>query len=1768
MKGKKLRTICSLALVLVMVIGTFAPGVTPTRVHAEETVQGIQAEFFVSPMGNDENDGSYEHPFMTLTAARDAVRKINKDMTGDIYVFIAEGEYYIDETVVFDEQDSGTNGYQIIYRNLDGLSSASFIGGYKLEAEWNLVERTGADADLPAIAEGKVYKTHVGTDNIFDTLYVNDERATLARTQNLDQYEGFSSALTPFMKSAGGGIGDLIYRAGDLDEESINGLVNAQKRGDLDASVYMWDGGYWDWMTDTIPVSAIDTGSRKLTYKTVAGQPELYRPKYSTGVNARYFVQGNLGFLDAPGEYYFNKTTGDLYYYPKEGTIEEQNIIIPKVKEIIRIEGESRDSMVENIEFSGLQFKDTDTTDWYAYGWNWGDNGSDGLGFYPKEAAGSTQPSYCEQTERIEFQYGIITLKNTKNITISKSHITNSGMFGIDLYLANQNTVIEDCLIDYTGHGGMNIDGGYPGVAGDDNGDGYSRDNIVRNTIIHDVGELVGQASGLTVQQSSYNTFSNLEIYNSPRRGIFITAGHSRNPNTPFPNGDKDFDIMRDMYSHHNTFEYIYMSNCQQDGGDDGAFFGCYLYKGEKNRPNYINQMLIDSIGPNPTMADLGPNCMNLDMGCSGFELSNVKAINPMNFNIQVNTILQYGDVITFDNVNIDYGSLANHIDEFDDSKMEYDKIGVTSNYPVEYLTDRRMIEKPEDIYFEEDFEKGLDYTKWSYKGKTPVITTQWISEGGMGGRQGLQLSDNGTLYRKFDQELNKVVTVKMFDRQNNNLAAYDSGRQNSSKATSIARVDDGENIIGIGLDVNNMSNYVVQLGNDKVATKIPRVFGWHEFKFDYTSGTDVKLYIDDVLVETVPATGFNYVSMGSDDGYGIVYYDQLYIYGGEVAEAPGSVPIPEAPEYDSSNDNMEQLNLDMEDGVLPNFDPVKDSYMQIVEDPDNVNNKVLENDVQDGHSFYQTDAPWDNYVVNLKWKFDGWGSNDVLGGIYDNFTIYVMTNLKGDDRPTNPGSYQVIYRRNKNGTSEYAAGTPYFEIKKHARTGDATLGSAAVPEGFVESDWHTLQIQTFDGKVGFIVDGVELITASDGAYTYGGVGFGGINCKVYMDDIQITSNPIYVEYPENFGLTNAKINGSFNPNHYLYGAEIEDKEQPVTMVMPTPVLEGAKVSVDLNGTNITEQFDGQAVELDLITGLNVLVISEITAAGSKDYTIRIDKSVPIAEVDELPTVETTVGVVPELPNEVRVTYENGETQNVTILWDFMNPWVYKVPGFFEVKGQLKDTNVQVSTTISVDGIQSVDGLADIITEVGTEPTLPTTVSAQLVSGITELPLQFTKADASLYQNKGVVILVAEAEGYASDLLQKVIVNEKGTDPEPQPEYVTVTFKANGGVVSPSSLKLEKGKAYGTLPTPTRKGYNFLGWYNGSTLVKSTDLCNKDVTLTAKWEKQTNPEPQPEYVTVTFNANGGNVSMSTMAVEKGTAYGTLPTATREGYNFLGWYNGTIQVKSTDICNKDVTLTAKWEEIKDDSNLVTKITLNTTKKSVVKGTSFTLKAEVAPSSATNKKLTWTSSNTKVATVDANGKVTAKRNGKATIKATATDGSEVSASCDVTVAYKITYVMNKGENHKSNPSMYYNTKVSLKAPSRKGYTFGGWYTDKNFKHKISSISASSSKDITVYAKWEKIKVGKVTAKNPKSKVAGTMTVNYNKVKNVSGYEIVYGKDSKITKNKKTVTTKSSSVTIKKLKKGGTYYVKVRAYKKDSAGKNVYGAYSKVVKVQIRK
>ena len=248
--------------------------------------------------------------------------------------------------------------------------------------------------------------------------------------------------------------------------------------------------------------------------------------------------------------------------------------------------------------------------------------------------------------------------------------------------------------------------------------------------------------------------------------------------------------------------------------------------------------------------------------------------------------------------------------------------------------------------------------------------------------------------------------------------------------------------------------------------------------------------------------------------------------------------------------------------------------------------------------------------------------------------------------------------------------------------------------------------------------------------------------------------------------------------------------------------------------------------------------------------------------------------------------------------------------------------------------------------------------------------------------------------------------------------------------------------------------------------------------------------------------------------------------------------------------------------------VTGITLDRTSAEVKRGEKLTLNVTASPSYASNKKVVWKSANTKIATVDANGSVTAKAPGRTKITVTSSENSSYQASCTVTVPYKITYKLNKGKNNASNPSTYYGKKVTLKNPSRKGYAFAGWYTDAKFKKKITSISSSAKSDYILYAKWTKVKVAKASLTSAKNSKSKQILLKYKKVSGAKGYEISYSTDKKFKKAVTKKNTAKTSYTISKLKKGKIYYVRIRAYKMDSTGKKVYGKYSSMKKVKVSK
>lgn len=152
------------------------------------------------------------------------------------------------------------------------------------------------------------------------------------------------------------------------------------------------------------------------------------------------------------------------------------------------------------------------------------------------------------------------------------------------------------------------------------------------------------------------------------------------------------------------------------------------------------------------------------------------------------------------------------------------------------------------------------------------------------------------------------------------------------------------------------------------------------------------------------------------------------------------------------------------------------------------------------------------------------------------------------------------------------------------------------------------------------------------------------------------------------------------------------------------------------------------------------------------------------------------------------------------------------------------------------------------------------------------------------------------------------------------PNNYTITLIVNGGDELPEeerNITVSSNKPYDSLPSPTRRGHKFIGWYdeNNEYITNNTEtptIITKDQTLHAEWV--------PSNYTVSFDVKGGN-ELSEDKKEKEVTYndiyGELPTPTREGYVFDGWINKDNEVITSET-KVDITdvqiLYAKWTKI--------------------------------------------------------------------------------------------------------------------------------------------------------------------------------------------------------------------------------------------------------------
>ena len=261
--------------------------------------------------------------------------------------------------------------------------------------------------------------------------------------------------------------------------------------------------------------------------------------------------------------------------------------------------------------------------------------------------------------------------------------------------------------------------------------------------------------------------------------------------------------------------------------------------------------------------------------------------------------------------------------------------------------------------------------------------------------------------------------------------------------------------------------------------------------------------------------------------------------------------------------------------------------------------------------------------------------------------------------------------------------------------------------------------------------------------------------------------------------------------------------------------------------------------------------------------------------------------------------------------------------------------------------------------------------------------------------------------------------------------------------------------------------------------------------------------------TTTLTATINPTNATNKGVTWSSSNNSVATVDQSGkVTAVGKGTATITVTTKDGAKKATCTITVTEESKPVVIPVTSVTLNKTKESLLKGKTTTLAATINPSNATNKGVTWSSSNNSVAIVDQSGKVTAVGKGTATITVTTKDGGK-KATCTITVT------------EESKPVVIPVTSVTLNKTKEsllkgKTITLVATINPSNATNKGVTWSSSNNSVATVDQNGKVTAVGKgiatitVTTKDGSKKATYTITVTEPVTNTVIQGERVYGSD----------------------------------------------------------
>ncbi|MBU2929879.1 PDZ domain-containing protein [Winogradskyella psychrotolerans] len=432
-------------------------------------------DIYVSPNGSDKNKGTIKKPLATFAAAQQMARTYAGKEA--VTIFFADGVYYLDETIIFKPEDSGTEKFPIVYR-AQNEGGAVLSGGTKLNLEW----KPYRDGIFQA-------KTPKGVK--IDQVFVNGLNQRMARYPNYDAskktdaYQGY--AADAFSKE----------RAATWSNPK-GGYIHAMHSKE-------WGGYHY-----------IITGKNKDGDVTYEGGWQNNR---QMGMHPQYrMVENIFEELDAIGEWFHDEHTQTLYYKPEEATdLNKATIEVVRLQQLIDFQG-SIENPVKHIALQGFVVKHAARTfmetkepmvrsDWTIF------------------RGGAVMLTGTEDIQILDCEFdqvgGNAIFVNTynRNTLVKGCYIHHTGASGV-CFVGDPNA-LRDPLFEYGEKNDMLTVDKTPGPKTEN----YPALGIVEDCLIHNIGTVERQPAGVQITMAMDITVRDCSIYDCARSGINIGDG-------------------------------------------------------------------------------------------------------------------------------------------------------------------------------------------------------------------------------------------------------------------------------------------------------------------------------------------------------------------------------------------------------------------------------------------------------------------------------------------------------------------------------------------------------------------------------------------------------------------------------------------------------------------------------------------------------------------------------------------------------------------------------------------------------------------------------------------------------------------------------------------------------------------------------------------------------------------------------------------------------------------------------------------------------------------------------------------------------------------------------------------------------------------------------------------------------------------------------------------------------------------------------------------